>query len=600
MPAKPAAKKASAKSAKPANALHTATVEQFSGDIPAALAVAAAWSDSETAEDETPDDVIAPPPTPADTKQAKALTRAVARELRRHGTPSLDGAGTAWMEERPQSLWPLLDAAVAAGTAHERDEALVVACRWLLANQLELIRYRLERGHDWARAMLDAYQEKLVELARTNTLAEADWFVLVNLLKDAKVPIRPEMAQALTLAAVDATPGEALTPQDIPRELRGIFDELGRSAEDPFMVVEGLAETGTLMPPDLRAYLTHELGLSPHAVLREAAPLLLLDPEPKVRQTAAAVLEQVAGPETFSPVMLRRTLLVRNWVPEAEREAIDRVVRKARVKGVACAQWAPAAPVAIQCSVVDGSGAQSLILTTPAGRVGLFAGLLLKQGFGVRDAWCNLSVPRQEISRSLKEMQQEVVSRAIGRDHLDVVVQHHIACGLAAGHLPQTPIVQIAEAIGAADWKDRGLDVTVETERLFAELGAGAHSTAAITASIQRSGKWLADDPMMQSWFDDDAAIRALVDVKPRLKPDVAVRRVLQEVLPAEREAWAERLLLLALWLRTGSEDPKLAARWRDCVVLAHELLAGRNLADLPAMVTIAERSAFVARVGAW
>jgi hypothetical protein len=90
------------------------------------------------------------------------------------------------------------------------------------------------------------------------------------------------------------------------------------------MVVEGLAETSMLMPAELRAYMTHELGLSPHAVLREAVPLLLLDPEPTVRQAAAAVLEQVASPETISPVMLRRTLLIRNWVPEAEREAIDR------------------------------------------------------------------------------------------------------------------------------------------------------------------------------------------------------------------------------------------------------------------------------------
>ena len=140
------------------------------------------------------------------------------------------------------------------------------------------------------------------------------------------------------------------------------------SAENPFMVVEGLAETGALMPTDLRAFMTHELGMSPHAVMREAVPLLLLDPELAVRQAAAAVLDQIAGPETFSSVMLRRTLLIRNWVPEAEREAIDRLARKARVKGVACAQWAPTPALAIHGSLVDGSGAQSLLLTTPAGR----------------------------------------------------------------------------------------------------------------------------------------------------------------------------------------------------------------------------------------
>jgi hypothetical protein len=66
------------------------------------------------------------------------------------------------MEARPQSLPLLLDAAVAAITAGVRDEELVTACRWLLANQLELIRYRLERGHDCARAMLDAHVEQMI------------------------------------------------------------------------------------------------------------------------------------------------------------------------------------------------------------------------------------------------------------------------------------------------------------------------------------------------------------------------------------------------------------------------------------------------------
>jgi hypothetical protein len=541
-----------------------------------------------------------PPPTPADTRRAKALTRTVATDLRRHGTPALRAADKAWLEGQPRSLWSLLDAAVAASTAGHRDEVLVTACRWLLANQLELIRYRFERDHDWARTMLDAYQEKLIALVRSKTLPEADWFELVNLLTVAKVPIRPEMAEALAQAAADATPGEAPSPQDLPRELRGILDELGRSAKDPFMVVEGLAETGALMPAELRAYLTHELGLSPRAVLREAVPLLLLDLELAVRQAAAAVLDQVAGPETFSPVMLRRTLLVRNWVPEPEREAIDRLVRKARLKGVVCAQWTPAPALAIQCSIVDGSGAQSLILTTPTGRTGLFAGLLLKQGFGVRDAWCDLSLPRREITRSLNEIQREMLWRATGRDHLDVLVQHHIARGLASGHLPLPPIVEIAEAIGAADWKDRGLDVVVETERLFAGLGTAATKPTAVTSSLRRSGEWVERDAMMQSWFEDDAAIRVVVEGKPRPRLDVAVRQVLEEVLPSRREAWAERLLLLVLWLRDSTGGAVPTARWQDCVVLAHELLAGRPLANLPAMVAIAERSVFVARAGTW
>ena len=417
--------------------LRAAKVEQFSGDIRAAITVAAEWLNDELdLPDETmlkaaledladvppaseagteaagrerrsdPSGSAPPPPTVADRRDVKALVRTVAAELRRNGAPSLETASQAWLESRPQSLWPLFDAAVTAGTARRRDEAVMTACYWLLANQLELIRYRLERGHDWAREMLDAYQEKLVALAQARTLPESDWFELVNLLKVAKVPIRPEMTEALTAAAADATPEMTLgmTPRELSQQFRGLLNDLASSAESPFMVVEGLAETGTLIPADMRAYMVHELGLSPHAVLREAVPLLLLDPEPAIREAAIAVLEQVAGPETISPVMLRRTLLLRNWLPQLEREAIDRLVRKARLKGVECAQWAPAPPLAIQSSIIDGSGAQSLIVTTPKGRTGLFAGLLLKQNFGIRDAWCNPSLARREIDEAFRRI----------------------------------------------------------------------------------------------------------------------------------------------------------------------------------------------------
>ena len=82
--------------------------------------------------------------------------------------------------------------------------------------------------------------------------------------------------------------------------------------------------------------MTHATWAVAASAPREAVPLLLLDPEPAVRQAAAAVLEQIAVPEAISPVMLRRTLLIRNWAPEGEREAIDRLIRRARAEGVAC------------------------------------------------------------------------------------------------------------------------------------------------------------------------------------------------------------------------------------------------------------------------
>ena len=353
------------------------------------------------------------------------------------------------------------------------------------------------------------------------------------------------------------------------RELRRAFDTLAGVADSPFMVADAVARSDPAMPPAFHAAMTQEMGLLPHDVLREALPLLLLDPKPAVRETAVAALERIAIPETFSPTMLRRALLLRNWVPEAEREPIDLVVRKARLKGVVCAQWAPPQGLTVQCSMPDGSGAQTLILTTANGRTGPFAGLLLAQEFGIRDAWCDPVRPRRDIAELLRQTQQEMQWQEVGRDYLDLVVEHHIASGWAMGQLPQAAVLEIAETVGAAEWKGRGIDLAEEAERLFATLGPA--DAAAVAASLQRSGAWLAQIRMMQPWFDD-AAIRALAGDEPGAQPAVPPQELM-----ARRQALAERLLLLALWLRAGQGAATPPERWQDCVVLAHELLAWRS-----------------------
>jgi hypothetical protein len=99
--------------------------------------------------------------------------------------------------------------------------------------------------------MLDAYQRKLVAPARAGSLPERDWFELVNLLQVARVPIHPDEAAALSMAAGNATPGEAPSPQEIPHQPRALLDDLGRSVDDPFMVVDWRGEISAIMPPDM-------------------------------------------------------------------------------------------------------------------------------------------------------------------------------------------------------------------------------------------------------------------------------------------------------------------------------------------------------------
>ncbi len=115
--------------------------------------------------------------------------------------------------------------------------------------------------------------------------------------------------------------------------------------------------------------------------------------------------------------------------------------------------------------------------------------------------------------------------------------------------MPPADVVAIAEAIGAADWKERGLDVAAEIAGRFAALADTARSEAAIAASMARSGAFVAHDETAESWFEDGLAVCALAGWGQK-----GVQRLLEEILPAHREIWAEKLLLTILWLEAGAD----------------------------------------------
>ena len=277
---------------------------------------------------------------------------------------------------------------------------------------------------------------------------------------------------------------------------------------------------------------------------------------------------------------------------------LDQAIRKARVNGVQPAQWEAAPDLVQRVSPIDGSGAQSMLFASRTGRSGLFAGLLLKQEFGIRDAWCNREASRREIASMVAEVQRKVVVPEVERSYIDLAVQHGIALGVATNNLPDAAFLEIAEAVGGADWKDRRIDAAAETERLFGELPAEQRNAGAITGSLRRTMGWMREDGLWDSWFEDDAEVREVLAEARQLEVDAASRLLLDGVMDQRRNAWAERFLLTALWARAvkPGQPPPLgrgarAVTWRDMVVLAHEVLSARPLRDVPVMAEIAERT---------
>ncbi len=428
-----------------------------------------------------------PSATSADRDRARTLVGQLVRKP--HG--ELGMQDRTWLETTPQTLPVFADLLVEAMTAPVRNDKQVTACLDLLTLQLEFVRYRLDRGWDWAARMLNDYQQRLIALGKAGTLDPTDWFAMAGALTQARVPVSDEVQLALADAGMTGA-SPAAPPDEMLAALRGLSDELAGMVGSPFEVIEALNAAGAVMPATLRSFMATELALSPHAVLREAVPLMLLDGDSSVRRAAAAAMEQTAGADTVSPDWLRRAITIRNWIPQPDRADLDRAIRKARSAGVAIGPW-PAGPgnqanrtlgeVAFHASMVDGSGAQSILAISRHGRKDLVAGLLLKHGVGVQDAWLDRSVSRSHSNGMLREMRSEVPSDQVDRWYVDAAVQHAVATGLESGSVPDKTLLAIAECVGGVEWKDRRLDVAAEAERLFGRIGRCADA-----AGERRSG----------------------------------------------------------------------------------------------------------------
>ncbi|HVZ07660.1 hypothetical protein [Rhodopila sp.] len=543
-----------------------------------------------------------PPANVADRQQVKEI---VDRRARRPKA-ELPAADRAWLEMTPQVLPVLTEMTVRAMTEPSPHANRIAACLDLLTRQLEFVRYRQDRGWGWADRMLLDYQHRLIELGQEELLDQQDWFAMAAALTDARVPVSDNVQQALAEAGMAIA--EPAPPEELLASLRAVSAEMATLVDSPFEVLEAMSSAAAVMPAALRCFMATELSLSPHAMLREAVPMMLLDANTAVRRAAGAAMEQIAGADTVSPDWLRRAITLRNWIPSADRSSVDRAIHKARLAGVPIGLWPGTQPgsalparedISFHASMVDGSGAQSILAVTRTGRLGMVAGVLLKHGTGIADAWIDVEAPRRVINGMIKEMKSAVVGDEVDRAYVDAAVQHAISAGLARGEVPNQKLLEIAEHTVSPDWRDRGLDVVPECQALMDGLDAADRAPQAREAAFQRLTAWMAAHDVSRSWFEDHHDVHRVLAAIPKRQRKEAVRVVLEDVLPGQRLAWAERFLLIALWCRAAMSV--VHRSWlRDFAILAHSLASGQPIGDNPVMQRIAEQTVFAARSGGW
>ncbi|KAB2920475.1 MAG: hypothetical protein F9K29_01155 [Hyphomicrobiaceae bacterium] len=484
------------------------------------------------------------------------------------------------LDEDPEHVLHLVDVAAREGKKKRPSDRLIGGCTFLLSHGLEMLRYAVERGDAETIALVDRLRQHLIAGGETGRITPPVLLLILHQFAAAKLEIGDDLRNLMQMLMENDRDARAV----VERGEAG--DHFARMAEqfggDPFAIHACLDESVEAMPEGRRAGLVMAALGDKEPAIREGAVGFLLSASAEVRERLIELLELAAPHGLLTATSLRRMIAMRNWLPPADRDGLDKAIKAVRKKAIECAPWPRASVRHVLSSGIDGSGAFTLlVIAEEAGRA-LLAGILIKQGFGVRDAWVRRNVTTAELREIVGQVADETGLAETDVDYVKTVCCQALAINLEAGYLPPFGLLDCAEAIGLADLNPEALTVEKLVADLIAKVDAKCLSAAAVTKTLRQSADWPEDHPTLETWFEDNVAKATGSKRAPRAKQ---MAKLLAGPLQARRRRWAE----LAGWMALSLKHRRQPGDWQGFAILARELLGTRPLEEIGLMTTIAD-----------
>ena len=544
-------------------------------------------------------------------EDARALVRSVARRdsmERKRGRKKIDLNAEEMVRENPLMadvlLALLLEEYAPDGTKREPGPSYQ-ACLSLLELALTEIRYSVERNRQWAIAAAERIQQ---EMAARAFKAEVDARVQADLtraLYEAGLKIHPEIkSKSEELAEYY---GRFMAPEGKP-DFDGLFEDLASMGQnDPFQLMEHIMAELDLLPAQAQTGAVVEMARARNPLVRDLAGLMLLHPIHGVRVHLPSLFLDLVSPESVSPAALRRMIGIRNWLPDAERPALDELIRKVRAAHVQCAPMPPPQRAATYASPFDGAGAQGVWSIVGNKRDHRMVSVLVKQGIGIRDVMRLDGLNKRDVDDLIDETAYNAMSVKIDFSYMDRVVSHFIWVGQQLGNVAQAGLLRTAEELGCQYWVPRRVVMEDEISSLEEEIDPPWLSSRNVSRILGESRGWPAKERFARSWFEDDSRVDELLagirglSSSPRpgaLKE--ATRLIIEQVIRPRYDVWAERLLWTTLWAK-ACLDPT-PVRWEELFIVAREFGRATPPEDIPLLTAAAEATVFsaLARKKAW
>jgi hypothetical protein len=343
-----------------------------------------------------------------------------------------------------------------------------------------------------------------------------------------------------------------------------------------------LAETSEGLPDEHRSVMAAALLFSGEAAAVEASIGWLLDPAASVRKGFANAIEDAARKGKVTPTMLRRMITIRNWLPEDSRAALDAAIAAARRKSVSPAQWDEVEIRQLVSTGVDGSGAIGVLAHCRSKRKNTLGSMVLKHGFGVRDAWAREGLTTKEIEQTFFEaglMDQFTIPP----DVIRLSVGHFLALGHQTGLMPPFGLLQFLEAVGISSVQPE----LISAASLLDMIPDGRAISANAFKDLLAEGSDLGNDYyFLDSWFEvGDEVDAALTGNHAARKKRGAL--IVEKVLEPRREWWVQAAAWAAYILYQAKSDE----RWQEFYAAALAMVQKRPLHEVSLMKTVAEQT---------
>jgi hypothetical protein len=481
----------------------------------------------------------------------------------------------------------LLELALEEASKKQPNKPLVDSFGFLFGQALEALRFDIESGYKTASDLAESVRKRLVIASQSGASDPSILLFLVQCYGAAKLDLGDELrgiVEHLLEEVGEANAGDFNLADTA--DLFGFVADLVKQADgDVFTLFSVLAESSEGVPDEHRAVMAAALLFSGEAAAIEASIGWLLDPAASVRQSIAKALEDAARKGKVTPTMLRRMITIRNWLPEDSRAALDTAVATARRKGVSPAQWDDVEVRHLVTTAVDGAGAIGLLAHCRIKRKNVLGSLVLKHGFGVRDAWAREGMTQKEIDQTFVEaglMDQFIIPP----DFIRGAVGHFLALGHQTGLMPPFGLVQFLEAVGVSSVQPE----LISASSLLDTIQDGRTIGADAFEDLLADSFDLADDYFfVESWFEVGDEVDAVLtgNHATRKKREALI---MDKVLEPRREWWTQAVAWAAYILYQAGNDE----RWQDFYAAALAMVQKRALNEISLMKKVAEETVMV------